>query len=172
MLLPNYPIPLFDLTLVDRYLSSYFMDREGTVYSTKSGSPVKLNGSRTPSGRYFTLNKRSFRQDNLQRMARNHPRFLAETTHLKSNALPAAPKNVAPSMRWRTKEAREAIRQKGFLLATLSPAGKLVFGTEPMFHLLEQSARDEAERVASAAGAEIVMLQVVGKVKVQKAGWE
>ena len=172
MMLPNFPIPLFDLSWSSNVFRGYFMDREGTVYSTKSGSPVRLKGSCTPSGRYFTLNKRSFRQDNLQLMARNHPKFLAETTHLKSNVLPAAPKNVAPSMQWRTKEAREAIRQKGFLLATLSPAGKLVFGTEPMFHLLEQSARDEAERVASTTGAEIVMLKIVGKVKVQKAVWE
>jgi hypothetical protein len=68
--------------------------------------------------------------------------------------------------------ARQAAMNKAYLLATLTPTGKLVFGTDPMFHLSEPVARAEAERVATASGSEVVLLKIVGKVKVQKAVWE
>ena len=176
MFIPGLQIPVFPLKSIDVYMDGYYIDRDGNVWSTKgrSGSaPTKLLGSTTPSGRYYTLNKRTHRADDVFRRARNHRDFIAETsptTALTQVATKAtAPAALPPG---RTKSAKAAVQAKGFVLATLAPNDKLVFGTEPVFHLTPNTARAEAERIAGATGSEVVMLNIVGKVKVQKAVWE
>lgn len=167
---------VFPLKKIDIYAEGYFMDAVGRVFSTKNrGTPVMLGGSVTPSGRYYTLNKRTYRSDDLFRKAMNHGDFKAETGQA-SPSLPVkgvvAQGGLPVALSGRTKSAREAVGAKGYMLATLNPQGKLVFGTDPVFHLTDTTAKEEAERIAGETGAEVVMLQIVGKVKVQKAVWE
>ncbi len=179
MLITGLQIPVFALKTIDVYMDGYYIDRDGNVWSTKgrSGSaPTRLSGSTTPSGRYYTLNKRTHRADDVYRRARAHSTFVAETSPIaalaqaaQSATLPAA---VSALPAGRTKNAREAVAAKGYLLATLAPNGKLVFGIEPVFHVSDVTAKEEAVRIAGSSGAEVVMLKVVGKVKVQKAVWE
>ena len=173
MFLPNLKVPVFDLSLVASHLRDYFMDRQGNIYSMKSGNPVKLGRSYTPSGQYFSLNKRSIRQDHLFIAAESHTRFMEETGQTVDALKGVVAQGDLPvSLPGRTKNVREAVTGKGYLLATLNPKDKLVFGTEPMFHLRDTTAKAEAERIATETGAEVVMLKIVGKVKVQKAVWE
>lgn len=170
MLLPGLNIPVFPLNRVDFFMTGYYMDRDGGVWSNKGKAPAKLLGSKTPSGHYYTLNKRTVRADTLVPRAKLHKDFITETSNT-VGALPAqapAPVNLAG----RTKSARHAVTDKGYVLATLAPNDKLVFGTEPVFHLTEETAKAEAERVAASTGSELVVLKVIGKVKVQKAVWE
>lgn len=171
MLIQGLSSPVFPLKTIDVYMDGYYMDKDGNVWSTKGRSVAKMMGSSTPSGRYYTLNKRTHRADDLVRRARAHPDFPTQTS----------PKIVEESLRrdipayansGRTTHAQNAVASKGFVLATMNPSGKLVFGTEPMYHLTDVTARAEAERVASLTGSEVVLLKIVGKVKVQKAVWE
>lgn len=172
MLISGLSTPVFPLKNIDVYMSGYYMDREGGVWSTRrrhSAYPVKLAGSLTPSGRYYTLNGRTHRADDVFRRASQHKDFMTHT----GGAAGALPAQLAKSdLQGRTASATEAVSKKGYLLATLTPTGKLVFGTTPMFHTSDVTAKAEAERVAGLTGTEIVMLKIVGKVKVQKAVWE
>lgn len=176
MLITGLSTPVFPLNKVDTYLSGYYMDSEGAVYSTKSRFNVtKLAGTHTTSGRYYTLNKRTHRAVDLARRARAHPSFIVETSLpkvvlLTANAsLTASATGLPPG---RTKSARDASDVKGYLLATVGPTDRLIFGTDPVFHLSDVTAKAEAERVAGESGKEVVLLKIVGKVKVQKAVWE
>lgn len=165
-----YPSPgayLFSLAELDRTLAGYLMDKDGNVYSTKHGpAPTRLHGTSTHSGRYYTLNKRTWKAADLVRRANAHPLFFktpsAAPVHATVAGLPAG----------RTKSAKAAASVKGYLLASIGPTDKLVFGTDPVFHLSDTTAKAEAERIAGESGKEVVLLQVVGKVKVQKAVWE
>lgn len=164
---------LFPLSILDTFMSGYLMCEDGSVYSTKtSDKPVRLNGSVTPSGRYYTLNKRTYRADDLLRRAKAHSRFHAETSSYVCAAAAAAAPKHDPAPVGRTKSARQAASVKGFMLATIGVNDKLIFGTEPMLHLSDVTAKAEAERIAVATGQEVVLLQIVGKVKMQKAVWE
>ena len=171
MLITGLQIPVFPLKTIDAYMDGYYIDRDGTVYSTKGRTGIaRLSGSTTPSGRYYTLNKRTHRADDVFRRAKAHRDFVIET----SPGVVSLPKVIASAglPAGRTKSARHAVSAKGYVLATLAPNDKLVFGTEPVFHVSDVTAREEAERIASTTGAEVVMLKVVGKVKIQKAVWE
>lgn len=168
MQVAGIPTPVFPLTHVGPYLDGYFMADDGTVWSTRGrAGPGRLQGSQTPSGRYYTLNKRTYRADVLWRQVRQHRDFARHTTANEPTTIaqPAVDEG-------RVRSVRAGVASKGYLLATLTPNGKLVFGTEPVFHVSEATAKAEAERVAGLTGAEVVMLKVVGKVKVQKAVWE
>lgn len=168
MYLEGFKQPVFPFTLVDQHLTNYFMTRDGAIISTASGTSRQLSGSIASGTRYYTLNKRTFSGPALKMRALQHPSFKTETTDA-----PAAVKPVEATLPAdRTTSPRKAAEIKGFVLATLSPGDKLVFGTTPVFHASEVSAKQEAERVASTTGGEIVVLKIVGKVKVQKAVWE
>lgn len=168
MMITGLSIPVFPLKDIDTYARDYYMDSGGGVWSTKGRNGVtKLTGSITPSGlRYYTLNKRTHRADHLYRLAKSHKDFTAETS-----STVAPPVTSAATLPGRTMSAASAVAGKGYLLATLKH-DRLVFGTKPVFHTDETTAKAEAERVAGLTGAEVVVLKVVGKVKVQKAVWE
>lgn len=175
MLIPGLHIPVFPLKTIDAYMDGYYIDRDGGVWSTKGRSasaPTKLMGSSTPSGRYYTLNKRIHRADDVFRRARAHRDFITQTSPGVVNLPKVITSASAGLPAGRTKSPREAAAAKGYVLATLSPNDKLVFGTEPVFHVSDVTAREEAERIASNTGAEVVLLKVVGKVKVHRAVWE
>jgi len=164
------PVRVFSLKTIDTYMDGYYMDADGGVWSTRGRVPARLTGSSTPSGRYYTLNKRSHRADQLVYLARAHKTFASETA--KTIELAVAKATPPAPLQGRTQSARTAAGARGFLLATLTPTDKLAFGTNPVFHLTEATVRAEAERIAAESGIEVVLLRIVGKVKVQKAVWE
>lgn len=168
--------PVFPLKKIDAYAHGYYMDAQSRIFSTKNRGiwPVMLSGSVTPSGRYYTLNKRTHRADELARKAHAHKDFVNETTIGMSQPVNGVVAQGGPpvALPGRTKSAREAVNVKGYMLVVINPQGKLVFSTDPVFHLKEDTAKAEAERIAGNSGAEVVMMKVVGKVKVQKAVWE
>ena len=165
----DIPVAVFPLKLIDTYMDGYYLDKDFNVWSTKGRSPSCLSGTKTPSGKYFTLNKRAHRADDIARRARNHKDFASHTA-----ALVPVPATTGSTLLplGRTKSAKELASRKGFVLATMSPTDKLIFGSDSVFHLTAESARGEAERIAGVSGIEVVVLQVIGKVKVQKAVWE
>lgn len=167
MRVTGIPVPVFALKTVDAYMDGYYIDRDNNIWSMKgrTGQGTKLMGSSTPSGRCYTLNKRTHRAIDVVRRARAHSFFIRETMEDSTPVVPTLAERIRG-------DARQAAMSKAYLLATLTPTGKLVFDTDPMFHLSEPLARAEAERVAAASGGEVVLLKIVGKVKVQKAVWE
>ena len=166
MIVQGIPKPVFHLAQVDPLMRGYYMDGDFQVWSVRGhkGTPTRLSGSITPSGRYYTLAGRTFKDTEIRRRAQAYPEFKKET----QMAAPAPSRTAVPTVQT---SATAAVAAKGYLLATLVK-DRLVFGTTPAFHASIASAKTEAERIASASGAEIVVLQVIGKVKVQKAVWE
>lgn len=176
---------LFPLSKIDRYMEGYHMAVGGEIFSTRGnakGLPTRLAGSSTGSGRYFVLNKRSFRHDALIHMAKKHKDWAQDT------AMPAPPTawplptpgvaqkstgNCLAGQVGRTKSATEATKEKGFLLATVGPTDKFVFSTDPVMHLHRATAVAEAERIATLKpGTKVVVLQIVASVVVGGARWE
>lgn len=168
---------VFPLVKADSLFHGYFMDAEGNVYSNKAHSQrlAALNGSRTPSGRYYTLNGRAYRADRLIAMAKQLPSFVMETGQATTPVIvsaPAAPNNQ-PLPVGRTKSAAAAVKAKGFLLAHVGPTDRLVFGTDPVLHLTRSTAVEEATRVASLKpGTKVVLLQIIASVVAGGTQWE
>lgn len=164
------PVPVFPLSKANQYLHGYYMDSACRIWSTRAGKqPQPLLGSQNPSGHYYTLNRQTYRSEQLVRLATSHRDYIAETSDAKTSSAQLA---TGVCLKGRTKSASAAATAKGYLLATLTPDDRLVFGTEPMFHMSDTTAKEEAERVAGTSGREVVLLRIVGKVKVQKAVWE
>jgi hypothetical protein len=183
---------VFPLVKADSLLQGYFMDADGNVYSNKGlagGNRLsKLGGSRTQSGRYYTLNGRSFRADRLVTSAKQCPSFVIETAGttvtpvIVSAPVAAWPMiggqgpataNNQPLPAGRTRSAKQAAKDKGFVLAHIGPTDRLVFGTEPVLHLARSTAVEEAERVANLKpGTKILVLQIVGSVTAGGTQWE
>lgn len=89
---------------MDIYMDDYYMDRDGNVYSMKSGKATRMQGSVTTSGRYLTLNKRTHRADDVFRKARVHPHFVAETSP--THAMAQAPAKEAGLPAGRSRSAK------------------------------------------------------------------
>jgi len=159
---------VFPLTKIDALLSGYFMDVSGNVWSNRNGGARIMQGSRQPSGRYYTLANRSFNADNLKARCTNHADWVAEILGSPSNTFVAKPATLPG----RTTSAKEAIAKKSLVLATVGDNDRLHFATDPVFHDTLPQARTEAERIAMAVGKKVVVLQVVGAVQIQKASWE
>jgi hypothetical protein len=149
------------------YLTGYFMSGDGSVYSSRSAAspniPVRLHGSSTPSGRYYTLNKCTYREDDLIRKAKSTVQFAVETGT--AGAVEKAPSATVAN--GRTKVASVAAAEKGYVLASIGPTDRLVFGTDPVLHLTEKTAKEEAARIAALhPGTKIVILKMVNTVRV------
>jgi hypothetical protein len=161
-------IHVFPLVQMDSMLNGYFMDANGSVYSNKSprgvGVLTKLSGTRQPSGHYYTLNKRTFRADDLIRRAKAHKSFIFETkVPISSTAIGAAVDGVV--CMGRTKSAERAVAVKGYVIATIGPTDRFVFGTDPVLHVGESTVREEASRIAALKpGIEVVILKVHASV--------
>lgn len=178
MYLQGLHYPVFALAKLECYLNDYYMTRDGTVYSMKGGKPARLSGSKTPSGLYYTLNKRTYRADDLRKRAMAHALFADATAEfavgspapVKAVVSPGSLPQAAPG---RTKSATQAARLKGFVLATVGPTDKFVFGTDPVLHLTDVTAKQEATRIATLKpGTKVALLQIVGTVVVGGAVWE
>jgi hypothetical protein len=150
--------------------SGYFMNALGQVFSTKSGNLLRLSGSTTKSGRYYTLNGRTHREDQLVFGAKRHKDFTRETS-------PAPVVNVvdAPVLGARRSYAtsmQEAIKLRGTMIATVQ-GEKLVFGTDPKIHTTEQSWREEMARLATVSpGTKFVAVKIVQSVVAGNISWE
>jgi hypothetical protein len=170
---------VFPLVKMDQYMDGYFMDQAGNVYSNKTsrnGTLTKLGGSSTPSGRYYTLNKRTHRADDLVARARRHGSFAQEVNPqavavaravMSQGGLPVAlPHNKA-------KSAAKLVEVKGYVLATVGPSDRLVFGTDPVFQLDEATATTEAQRIAMLKpGTRVVLLRAVKSVVAGGVKWD
>jgi hypothetical protein len=170
---------VFPLVKMDQYMDGYFMDQAGNVYSNKTsrnGTLTKMGGSRTPSGTYYTLNKRTHRSDDLYARAKRHPAFAVEVNPsavavakavMSQGGLPVAlPANKA-------KSAAKLVEVKGYVLATVGPTDRLVFGTDPVFQLDEVTATTEAQRIAMLKpGTRVVLLKAVKSVVAGGVKWD
>lgn len=168
---------VFPLVKMDQFMNGYFIDKDGNVYSNKVSmrTLTKLTGSSTPSGRYYTLNKRTYRADSLIARAKQHPMFAQEVypaaVAVAVQLATTAPAAVTPANK--SKSAAKLVAAKGFVLATVGPSDKLVFGTDPMFQLDLPTATTEAERIANLKpGTRIVVLQAVRSVVAGGTKWE
>jgi hypothetical protein len=179
-------LALFPLVRVSQYMADYFVDKDFNVYSVRMknrNAPARLAGTVTPTGQHnYTLNKRTFSKSVIKNMAASHADFLRET----GQVAPAWPTAVSPGATHgpaavpttglpvgRTRSAKKVVGGKGFMLATVGPSDKLVFGTDAVFHESVETAKEEALRVAGLKpGTEVVVLQVIASVSVGGAAWK
>lgn len=170
---------VFPLVKMDQYMDGYFMDQAGTVYSNKlsrAGTLSKLSGSSTPSGRYYTLNKRTHRADDLVARAKRHPAFAVEVNPSAVAATKAIVSQGGLPVTLpcnKSKTASKLLSTKGYVLATVGPTDKLVFGTDPVFQLDEATAITEAQRIAMLKpGTRVVLLKAVKSVVAGGIKWD
>jgi hypothetical protein len=151
-------------------LDGYFITATGRIISTRKEKPAFLQGSRTPSGHYYTLGGRSYCAGLLGL-------WLAAAG--RQGIWPSSAEKVAPSTEprlppGRTLDPQEAITGGGYVLATVQD-GRLLFGTRPTYHVgaeAEKTAKAEAERVAAVSGKKVVVLKVIGAVTAGQVVWE
>lgn len=165
---------VFPLVKMDSTMHGYFMDGIGNVYSNKTARPgsaiTKLAGTKQPSGHYFTLNKRTFRADDLIRKAKAHKEFASEIRDLVGVHSALVEDAVVNG---RTKSAKRMISLKGYVLATVGPTDRFVFGTDPVLHVGESTAKEEAARIANLKpGTEVVILKVHASVVAGGVTWK
>lgn len=173
---------VFPLVKHSNYLAGYFMSADGSVWSNKNsrnGTLTKLSGSRTPSGIYYTLNKRSYSASDLANAAKRHPAFAGEVA---PKAVAYAQSLVTPVVVTahgavpagnKSRSAGKLLATKGFVIATVNDTDKLVFGTDPIFQLDEQTATTEAERIANLhPGKRVVLLKAYKSVVAGTTKWD
>jgi hypothetical protein len=144
------------------------MDGKGEVYSTKRGQLGQLLGSRTPSGIYLTLNKRTYQKSQLQRQAMAHRDFRLETAA--PTVAAAVPAATAPVKRAHAATLAEGIAKRGWVIAKVALVNDgpkqveaLLFGSKPPVHLTAESVNDELKRLATLnPGVKYVKLKVEG----------
>lgn len=161
---------LFPLTKVSAFCEGYYMDGTGQVYSTKRGPvPTLMLGSRTPSGTYLTLNKRTYQKEQLQRKAMAHKDFKVETTApgVLQHVLP--PYSAVPTLAVKREHAMslaEGISKRGWVIAKVQVVDQeevLIFGSKPAVHLTVDSVNDELTRLATLnQGVKYVKLKIDG----------
>jgi hypothetical protein len=168
-------IPLFQLTLLGglNIPAPYYIDRDGRVWSNRTGSLVQLHGSKSGKYTYFKLGGgpygNSHRHDQLFALAKRHPRWEIET----------APEVAAWPTAKVTKEVvrgglpvEDGVKAKGAIIGRVHK-GHLVFGSEPKIHLSDKSVKDEMVRLATAyPGVKFVRLNIAETVVAGSVTWE
>lgn len=173
---------LFPMAMLRHSFDGYYMNVQGAIFSNRgpSGKLRQLNGSRTTSGHYFTLNNSTWRHDQLMREAKAHAKFANHTTGITSEdrimqkSVSSTADQVLNAIRDRhhAENVAQGVKQKGVVLATIVD-GTLIFGSRPKIHLSDESWRAEAERIAVAKpGLKVVALKVVGSVVSGGVNWE
>lgn len=170
---------LFPLHLLGSNIgTSYFMDRNGGVFSARTGNLVQLRGSRTNSGTYFKFGQQwgsGWRHDTLKQRAMAHKEWLKHTVPPSDEKVqvdtavgfekPLANRAHAPNV-------EVGIKAKGSLIARVHK-GKLVFGSDPKIHTTDQSVRDEMLRLATShPGTKFVELTIAKAVVAGGLSWE
>lgn len=161
---------LFPLNNITSLGSGYYMSAAGQIFSGKSGKLVRLSGSNTTSGRYFTLSGRTHREDQLVRDARRHKLFDKETAVA---GVLEAPKTVKVdgTKRSYASSMQEAITLRGVMIAAVQ-GDRLIFGTKPKTHITEQSWKDEMTRLATVSpGTKFVAVKIVQSVVAGGVTW-
>lgn len=162
-------INVYDMSRVSTNYRGYYMDRDGGIYSAKA-SPSRLTrlaGSLTASGRYFTLNGRSYRHDTLKSQFVGRPDFKQEF----SVGVDLTPAKTS-SDRSHAASTEAGIAAKGYIIGR-AQGNAIVLGSQPAIHLTLKSVNSEMERLANAhPGVKFVRLKVDGSVVAGGVRWE
>ena len=160
---------VFDMKRVNSVFVGYYMDANGEVYSAKAvqGRLTRLAGSNTASGRYYTLNGRSYRHDWLKAQIMTRLDFKQEV----SQAVKAA-QVASPADRSHASTVEAGIAAKGYMIGRLQ-SNAIVLGSEPKIHTTLKSVNSEMERLAGVyPGVKFVRLKIDGSVVAGGVKWE
>lgn len=165
---------LFDLGTANANYKGYYMDRDFNIYSTRTGSLKRLQGSMTASGRYFTLNGFTYRFDLIKNSAVTNSRFYTETQSTVAPATQAAAvAQLAGSDNDRqyASSVQAGIKGRGVVIGSVVN-GRLVFGSDPKIHMTEKSWKAEIERLArNNPGVTFVHMKIGGGVVANGVTW-
>lgn len=172
--LGGWTINVFPLLKVDSRLSAYYITRDGQVFSTISKTPTRLSGSRSISGTYFTLNRRSYRADRLLTMAKTHPEFEKETRQICLSKTEDEVTTIKDRVHASTVAA--GLNGKGWVIAQVAiHEGEqfLMFGSKPKIHMTPDSVTAELARLATTKpGTKFVSFKVDKAVVAGGLSWE
>lgn len=169
-------VNVFPLRVTFGRLVDYFMDAGGNVYSTKRGPLRALAGSRNGSGEIvYTLAGVSYSRRQLTKVAFAHADFKTETGGF-GEAIAVAEaidrKVGGAVVNGRTQNANQLVANKGYMIATVGPNSRLIFGSNPTFHVGESTVKAEAERIANLTpGTRVVILKVHASVVAGGVTW-
>lgn len=145
---------LFDLSAFGSHYKGYFVDKDGKVYSNKSGSmrALKVSAPANTMHKYWNLSHNSYsnsiRTDRFADM-------LSKSAEYRSF----------------TKDSVMTSAGKGFIVGSVT-AGGVSFSSNPKIHATESSARTECERLASAnKGKTFMYVEIKGSVKASGYSW-
>lgn len=161
---------VFDMKRVNGIFAGYYMNDAGEIYSAKAarGTLVRLTGSNTASGRYYTLNGRSYRHDWLKTQIMTRLDFKQEV----SQGVKAAAQATSPANRSHASTTEAGISAKGYLVGRVT-GDAIVLGSKPKIHLTLASVNSEMERLAGQyPGVKFVRLKVDGSVVAGGVKWE
>jgi len=170
---------LFPLILIDSRLTSYYLDAEGSVYSTRqTGVPKKLLGSRSSYSRYYTLAGSTHEAGTLFRRAKQHIEFVKHTTKPSAvDAIKAAAKTSSKisAARSHAESVAQGIAKRGWVIGKVAShdgALHLQFGSKPAIHLTEQSYTSELSRLAQEhPGTQFVAVRIEKAVVAGGLAW-
>lgn len=154
-------VKVYPLNRVFPALSQYYIDVEGAVYSTKGKNPRKFVGARASSGgRYYTLNGRSWKSDDLLMGAKLKADFNTEIGTVKiEDVKPQWPFDQlidnSSSMKDRVHAStvEAGLKGKGWVIAQVAVHDGeqfLMFGSKPKIHMTPSSVNAELTRLATA----------------------
>lgn len=159
---------VYDMSRVSSSFHGYYMTKEGDIYSAKAapGRLVRLMGSPTASGRYFTLNGTSYRHDRLKAQMQTRLDFKQEFASSPASVQPQ------PKDRAHADSTDAGVSAKGYLIGRVT-GDAIVLGSKPKIHLTLKSVNSEMERLAGQyPGVKFVRLKVDGSVVAGGVKWE
>ena len=162
---------LYDMSRVNSNYRGYYMNKDGEIYSSKSGSGnlVRLHGSNTSSGRYYTLNGRTYRHDALKDQFMHRHDFIQEVHKPLQNVANTV---TLGSARAHAASTEVGVSAKGFIIGRIQ-GNSIVLGSQPKIHVTLHSVNSEMERLANAhPGVKFVRLKIDGSVVAGGIKWE
>lgn len=163
-------VSVYDMSRVSSNYKGYYMDATGEIYSAKAsvGRLLRLSGSNTVSGRYYTLNQRSYRHDSLKSQFLNRLDFKQEF----AKPVAVAEARVSSSDRSHAATIDAGVSAKGYLIGRVQ-GNAIVLGSQPAVHLTLKSVNSEMERLAGAhPGVKFVRMKIDGSVVSGGVRWE
>jgi exoribonuclease II len=151
------------------------MDAARAVWSMKTGKLIRLSGSHTRSGRYYSLAGQTYREDFLNRMAQAHSSFNEHTRAPDILSMLKA-KKASPesndSARVHAPNFDAGIKSKGYMIATVEN-GRILFAKSPTIHLTQNSVEAEMERLALISpGTKFIYVKICKSVVSGGVTWE
>lgn len=156
---------VYDMSRFASNYKGYFMDKDGEIYSTKrvTGGMVRMLGSNTASGRYYTLNGMSYSHARLVREIQSQKDFKAEMQ---------SPQVSSADQRAHAESTQAGLDAKGYIIGKLS-GDTVILGSKPKIHLTLKSVNSEMERLAQAhPGVKFIRLKIDGSVVLGGMKWE